>query len=84
MYKCKVRLSASVLRIDWIELSWNSFDVLFFSQKRQAEEDKENAAEGAEVVDVEDIAGKQKDNLGKATTTVRGKKRQRSGKDGDR
>ena len=53
---------------------------LIFLQKRQAEEDKENAEDGADVGDMEDMAGKQKDNLGKATTTVRGKKRQRSGK----
>ena len=54
--------------------------LLIFLQKRQAEEDKENAKDGADVGDMEDMAGKQKENLGKATTTVRGKKRQRSGK----
>ena len=54
--------------------------LLIFLQKRQAEEDKENAEDGADVGDMEDMAGKQKENLGKATTTVRGKKRQRSGK----
>ena len=77
-FKNHVNINQLYLLLLLLHLSWTL--LLIFFQKRQAEEDKENAEDGAEVGDMEDMAGKQKENLGKATTTVRGKKRQRSGK----